>query len=522
MKQVYLWMVNPVGFPARAKLSVWNCEEGFELLKDMLQIVLKASAEELSYCSPSLVALCQELGVSLGDDHSKKIAREKVTLCVRYTAEGTMLMYKNYAREDFYAFDCGCIYLKASLHYKLLEIAPNRTISSQECANLVPQCVHQIPIGARLYELALCEAQESSSEFGHTFFSRMILSDSDVKSVDDSICCIICHKTSLDLRCFCLWNCKLCENCWVIHYYSAGFAWCPKCYKPLAERGLQDIRKLLVRYDSLPKIDPRRTGEEFLSCGKCKEHRGTERARIHTDLGHSCQVCDTCWQTQIVKRERIFCPMCKCPLSATEIDKIKAYFPPQKPQVEERKESTKLFYRNICSCAFQPTELAHCKHLDTIAMAWVVNGHALCVKCLPSDLHCQTCHTYPNLQCSGCERTVTFDPNSERGSVEGLCKSGCVLCICCIYSSSEILGRYKCGVCRTKCKSLHSSSFNSKRRAERWACCEQNIRERLILHGCGSYVHPHCKSCKKCGQPIAETSQLSSQIPSTSQQSLRK
>lgn len=516
LKQVYLWMVNPVGFPARARLSVWNCKEGISLLQDMLQIVLKGSAADLGYGHASIVALCRELGIILREAPSKEATKGNVTLYVRHTVEGAELMYENYAREDFYAFNCGCIYVKVTLHYELLKIAQNRTISSQECANLVPQCVHQTPIGAKLYEFAFCEAQEGSSEIGHTVCSRMLLSEPDVKPVDDTICCFICHESSLDLRCFCLWNCKLCENCWVIHYYSAGFAWCPKCYKPLAERGLQDIRKLLVRYSSLPGIAPRRTCEKFLYCGKCKEHRGMESAHIHTDMAHSCQVCDTCWYTLIVEKGRITCPLCKLQLNATELDRIRACFRPKKPQAEERKESAGLFYRNICSCTFQSAELAHCQHLDTVAMAWVVNGHAYCVECLPSDLHCQRCHTYPNLQCTGCGRTVTFEPNRERDTVEGLCKAGCVLCICCIYSASKMLGRYKCGVCMKKCKCLHPNSFKSSRKAESRGCCEKNVRERLILHGCGSYVHPNCKLCKQCNQSIAETPELSRQISSTS------
>jgi len=508
LKQVYMWMISKEKYSEREKLSVWNCQEGLGLLRRMLESMLGASADYLNYGTPQLTTLCEELDVVLRDSPSKEPLRGKVTVCLKNTMEGAVLLYENYAWEDFYDLKCGCLYLKSALHYQLYQIAKNRVISSQECADSFPQCEHKVGAGVHLYPLVAREAEENSSETGRAVFLEMIESNRKDSVVIEGDGCVNCHKITEKLKSFCSKGCKMCENCWLIHYYSAGFAWCPKCNRLMTQRGLDEIRKRFSHYTHLPPAPYQCTSEAFLHCTICISDNTIERALIHTKMIHVCDVCDKCWNHTIVVRAETNCPKCKMPLSSAELEAFKVILQPLEEERKEPPTASVPFYKSVCRCPGQ-SKLLTCPHLSSTVMAWGVKGHTYCAECLPANLHCPRCHAYANFQCMGCSRAITFDPNQQEGAVEGLCKSGCVLCICCIYMS-KLLSRFKCGVCMKKCVARHPDDFESRRNRVQIACCKSNRRGRLILHICGAYVHPDCLKCNICGQSITESA------PSTS------
>lgn len=511
LKQVYLWMIKPRCFSERAKLSVWNCTEGLDLLRTMLEGVLGASAANLNYGTPQIVALCEALHVTLRDTHSKEPLMGKLTLCLRNTAEGVVLLYESYAREDFYALDCGCLYLKSALHYQLYQIAGNRVISSQECENSFLHCEHQIPLGAKLYQLAVSEAQEGSGETGPSVLLNMKQSLWNSLVENEASSCSICHQVAAELKSFCSKGCKLCENCWIVHYYSEGFSWCPKCTKPLTQRKLVEIQKRLSSYPHLPQIPFRGTFQAFLHCVICNSENTIANGLIHTKMNDSCCVCDKCWRREIVEKGKVACPQCSMSLTSNELERIKGLL---QPREEERKELPRApvpFYKSVCLCPFQASMLQHCSHLSSTAMAWVVNGHAYCIDCLPRDLHCPKCCRYADLLCMGCNTPISFDPNRQGGTVEGLCKAGCVLCICCIYKR-RLLPQFKCGVCRNGCRAQHPNDFKNRRKGVKIRCCAEKKSRRLIVHTCGAYVHPDCTQCHQCHPLIAKSAPSTSNI----------
>ena len=499
LKMVYLWMTTNPGFTVREKLSIWNCSEGISTMKEMFELVLGASAAYLTPTTPALLSLCRTLSLTLLPT-PPPLDSPVFSITIQPTSDGAQLLYSSYASDDFYSFSCGCLFLKSNLHFQLSQSVGNRGITLETCSMVFSVCNHTLPIADRLYPMLLTEAKETID--GHSVLFNMKLSSYNVPGSSVSSVCQKCSIGS-ELLTFCSKECNLCINCWVVNNYSAGYLWCPKCSNALTQRSLKNIHKLKqVKYSNLPEVPTRISNELFLLCKLCRQKFGVENTLIHTNLTHACQICDTCWKQRVVIQRKDTCSICHKQLPSDQIDRIKAYFP---VEIEEEKkifrEEKKIFreennvFKSICKCPIPSiSALKRCPHFKSTEINWVLNSHIYCVKCLPCPAKCSTCKSYTDFQCMGCERMVTFDPGEEN-KVEGLCRAGCVLCVCCIYIS-RYRALFKCGVCRNKCIARNRDQFE-KRRQEKIICCLKNPGGRLERHESGKFKHPKCSLSRK-------------------------